>query len=59
MTEQELIEKIAIYNQYLKEGNKSPAGVDDYIIMIAVYFIIISSWWAVWKSIFMSVTFYY
>jgi hypothetical protein len=35
MTEQELIEKIAIYNQYLKEGNKSPAGVDDYIIMIA------------------------
>lgn len=35
MTEQELIEKISIYNQYLKEGDKSPAEVDDYIIMIA------------------------
>ena len=35
MTEQELIEKIALYNSYLEEGNKSPDDNDDYIIMIA------------------------
>ena len=35
MTEQELIEKIALYQTYLEEGNKSPDDNDNYIIMIA------------------------
>ena len=34
MTEAELIEKIEVYRQYLREGNKSPGGTDQYITMI-------------------------
>ena len=34
MTEQELIDKIEVYRQYLREGNKSPGGNDQYITMI-------------------------
>ena len=34
MTEQELKEKIEIYNHFLKEGNKSSSGTDLYTEMI-------------------------
>ena len=34
MTEQELKDKIEVYRQYLREGNKSPGGNDQYITMI-------------------------
>lgn len=34
MTEQELKDKIELYRQYLREGNKSPGGNDLYITMI-------------------------
>ena len=34
MTEQELKDKIELYRQYLREGNKSPGGTDQYITMI-------------------------
>ena len=34
MTEQEIKEKIEIYMQYLKDGNKAPNGTDMYIEMI-------------------------
>ena len=34
MTEAELQQKIELYRQYLREGNKSPGGNDQYITMI-------------------------
>ena len=34
MTEQELKQKIELYRQYLREGNKAPSGTDSYITMI-------------------------
>jgi len=35
MTEQELKDKIKLYAHFLKEGNKSPAGEDEYTSMIS------------------------
>ena len=35
MTEQELKDKIKLYAHFLKEGNKSPAGEDEFTAMIS------------------------